>query len=751
MEKYIQETYLEGINNKMSKKTKKVTKNNVSNFLYKDSDVEVSVIIPVYNAADTILNTLESIRKQDISNMEIICVNDGSSDNTLDVLNEQSDIVVKTIENQGPGNARNEGLKMARGRYITFCDADDIMLDGALNYMLALANCSMADIVVGRYKEQVDGLEEKTYNINFTATSEMVNFFAQISCYARLYSREFLLKNQIEFPKMSQGEDRLFLARCYKNSPKVYFTNTDVYLYKRYSGKASLMQDGSIKAFSERLACWDEYYEVCNSIDAGNASKMLNMALFFLAEQWYRISSDNRKEAFSILRKFFENKVCSSGEFKKYFKLSLEDFWNTNSFEEYAAKIVEDAMKSSSLQYKKIYPREKVNAPLISIIIPAYNTDMFISKCLLSVVTQDIEPVEIIVVNDCSTDSTGLLLDIFASYDKRIQHLMGTGNGAGAARNQALKVAKGKYVCFLDSDDYFERKMLSSAFVKCEKDNLDMCVWGGVELDNVSKKVNHNSTMLIKSMVPDAEVFAGTECQYLYNMTNGAPWNKLFRKSFFDNTKVSFMEQTCFNDLYAMFILLASAKRIGVIQEELLVYRVNNKSSLQGAKDKSIEDAFAAFKAVEDRLKADNLFNDTVRLSFSNYVLSCSIFILNTSKSYDSFCKTYDFIKGCDLIASLKPEDIFDYCKVKYDKYLEVMANDREEYIFNHNTIVKESSHVEVKNIYVKDKVDTDYMRYLKECEKSLIETRKSFTYKCGRALTYLPRLLRHILLKKAM
>lgn len=715
-----------------------------------DNRYEVSVIVPVYNAERTIERTLESIRSQGISGIEIVCINDGSVDNSLEVLQKQNDIVVTSVENQGPGHARNVGLSMARGKYIFFCDADDIILPGALKHLLSIAKATMANIVVGRYQEQDEEGNIKVFNINFTDKSEMVNYFAQLTCTSRLYDRNFLKKGKIFFPDMSQGEDRLFLSLCYEQRPSISFTNKDVYAYIKESGKNSLMSDNSVKAFSERLSCWNSFYSVCSQVDMNDTSRMLSSALFFLSEQWNRITSDEREIAFQKLKTFFNGKICSSGEFNSYFKMPIEDFWLVNDFEGYSAKYVENSAKKNGFGSKIVAKKEKVKEPLVTVIIPAFNSEQYITKCLLSVITQKLESMEIICVNDLSTDSTGLILDIFAAYDKRIQCIQGEGRGAGAARNLALKLAKGKYLCFLDSDDFFDEKMLSSSVIKSESEDLDICLWGGVELDNVTKKVRHNSTMLIESMLPD-DIFAGTDCKFLFNMTTGAPWNKLFRRDFFEKTKVSFMEQTCFNDLYAMFVLLSSAKRIGVLREELLTYRVNNKSSLQGAKDKNIEDAFNAFDLIENRLVEDGLLNENLRLSLSNYLLSCSIFILKTSKSYDSFCKTYDYIKNCSLINELDETNVYDYCKEKYLMLEKIKELSREEYLFESKTITNEKVVPEIKYVFVQDKQDAKYLQYLKNCEYSLMEVRKSFSYRLGRIVSFLPRLFRHVLFKKPM
>ena len=98
--------------------------------------------------------------------------------------------------------------------------------------------------------------------------------------------------------------------------------------------------------------------------------------------------------------------------------------------------------------------------PIVSVIIPVYNAEKFLKQCLNSVISQTLKEIEIICVDDGSTDNTNAILKAFSEKDQRITVIHQQNAGAGAARNNGLRRAKGKYLSFLDADDFFEKTML---------------------------------------------------------------------------------------------------------------------------------------------------------------------------------------------------------------------------------------------------------------------------------------------------
>ena len=113
----------------------------------------------------------------------------------------------------------------------------------------------------------------------------------------------------------------------------------------------------------------------------------------------------------------------------------------------------------------------------ISVIVPVYNSEKYLKQCLDSIVGQTFKDIEIICVNDGSTDSSSQILAEYASKDDRFVIINQENGGAGKARNTGLDASRGKYLSFLDSDDFFESTMLEKAYKKIEQDNSDFVVY----------------------------------------------------------------------------------------------------------------------------------------------------------------------------------------------------------------------------------------------------------------------------------
>ena len=140
--------------------------------------------------------------------------------------------------------------------------------------------------------------------------------------------------------------------------------------------------------------------------------------------------------------------------------------------------------------------------PKISVIIPVYNQERFLSKCLDSVLNQDLEDIEIICVDDGSTDSTYSILQSYASKDARVKILRQENKFAGSARNLGLSVASGEYIHFLDSDDYLFPNIYKKIYHTLKENNLEMVKFRAKVLDDETRETQiHNWTELV-SIVP---------------------------------------------------------------------------------------------------------------------------------------------------------------------------------------------------------------------------------------------------------
>jgi glycosyltransferase involved in cell wall biosynthesis len=192
---------------------------------------QISVIIPVYNAEIFLYKCIDSVLKQTYNNFELILVNDGSKDNSLQVCKESSlkDNRVKTInqENQGPGSARNTGLAAATGDYIYFLDSDDFIESNLLETTIKAVEDYKYDMILfGFNKITIQGKNISTIKHNEfdlrnlqQQQEDIAELFMDGGCFAvwdKLFRKEFLIQNNIVFDLKKRGEDIAFMIKSFK-------------------------------------------------------------------------------------------------------------------------------------------------------------------------------------------------------------------------------------------------------------------------------------------------------------------------------------------------------------------------------------------------------------------------------------------------------------------------------------------------------------------------------------------------------
>ena len=214
----------------------------------------------------------------------------------------------------------------------------------------------------------------------------------------------------------------------------------------------------------------------------------------------------------------------------------------------------------------------------LSIVIPMYNVEQYIAQCLDSVYQQDIleEEYEVICVNDASPDRSS---EVVKEYQKKHNNLIlvehEVNSKLGSARNTGLRIAKGRYVWFVDSDDYIARNCLAGLLRDVEQDDLDIAIFG-VQIFEAGKKV------AVLNAYMDDGIYDGMT--YVLKNTsrweNYMPtaWNKVFRKDFLTKNDLYFADKVMFEDTDWSFDVFRIAKRVKGLKDEYYHYRKNPES-----------------------------------------------------------------------------------------------------------------------------------------------------------------------------
>lgn len=281
-----------------------------------------------------------------------------------------------------------------------------------------------------------------------------------------------------------------------------------------------------------------------------------------------------------------------------------------------------------------------------SVVIPVYNSEKYLKKCLNSVINQTLKDIEIICVDDGSTDKSVEILNSFAEKDGRITVLRQENQFAGVARNNGFKNARGKYVVFWDADDYFEPDALSLMYSKCEKEQADICLCAASRFDDEGGKKEIDESFLKKRFLPREKVFSvKTHPEYIFNIASNVPWQRMLRADFIRENNLEFQNLRQANDTYFVMTSMFYAKRITYTEKPLVSYRVNNALSITGRASAQPLCAYESFAAVFERLKNEDM-SDKAWQSFYNKLIPGLLrgLLLQTSESGINL--VYDKIKN---------------------------------------------------------------------------------------------------------
>ena len=247
----------------------------------------------------------------------------------------------------------------------------------------------------------------------------------------------------------------------------------------------------------------------------------------------------------------------------------------------------------------------------ISVIIPVYNVEKYLRECLDSLINQSFKDFEVICIDDGSTDKSYKILEEYSQKDSRIKVLKQEHNGAGAARNLGIEIAKGKYIQFLDSDDYFEPNMLEELYNTAEKFGADMAVCSARKVDeagNIVESGNPHSPIKLE-ICPINKPFSKKDFpKDIFSLFSSAPWNKLYLKSLIADNNLKFQNISSCNDIGFVRIADACAERIVVINKELINYRFNRSGSIANTRAAKTTNLLKAGGYVKDFLVKNNLY-----------------------------------------------------------------------------------------------------------------------------------------------
>lgn len=296
---------------------------------------------------------------------------------------------------------------------------------------------------------------------------------------------------------------------------------------------------------------------------------------------------------------------------------------------------------------------------MISIIIPVYNSEKYIKECLDSLIIQTFSEFEIICVDDGSTDNSYNILQQYKEKDNRISVFKQKNQYAGAARNYGIKKAKGKYLLFLDADDFFCKTLLEELWEKAESRQTEILIFDAHLYDNELKKVVNTEWKAITTDTLEENIYSSKAIsEVVFNFTISAPWNKLFLREFILRNDLWFQCIQRTNDLYFVYASLSYADRISIYNKKLVYYRVNNKLSLQGSTQETPDVFIYALEELKKNLEIRQVW-DIFKESYKKMAVNVCIYNLSNMHKKENFCKLTHILKNkIDNILELSKNNV---------------------------------------------------------------------------------------------
>ena len=633
--------------------------------------------MPIFNDEEYLRESIDSILKQSLKDIEVICVNDGSTDGSLEILNEFSKkydfIKVFTKENEGSGIARNYALTKATGEFIAYLDSDDIFInEKALELMYDSAIMNNA-LMVSANLLGINIKGELVVNRNLERFSEEGIITPQeygipYSFYKNIFDREFLLKHNINFPDLLRGQDPVFLAEIFTLVDKIPTVPVDLYGF-RYPKTGSLLKINTFRKKYDYIKHFKETFDILD--DAG----------------------------FSVMRKNYEVK--------------LFEFINAyhNRYTKEIKDIIYDIFKDdeeilNSIKYIFINPK-------VSVIVPIHNASEFLDDSISSILKQSLKEIELLCVDMASEDDSLDILQDFYQKDSRVRIINQENMDFAAARNRALDDACGDYIYLFGFDEYMARNILKIFYTNAVENNSDLVVSKIVIKDEEEMDYSYHSFDL-ENVFGDVDfdnfTFDYKDAKSYVLNSSFVPCNRLYKKEFLDNyDELRFFTDVAYEDIQFNVNSMLKASRISFVPKFFYRYSQNSNPNDDSSKYNRI---FEICDVVERLLREENHFDEFTEefklfkiTQINKYLMSA-----NSEEYFQRAKKEYSDIDLCKN-HSMMQELLKRYDNVlESDSFIEYKSKDYElrinEYMEKRDILKRETKKLKKENINLKKQIN---------------------------------------------
>ena len=533
-------------------------------------ETQVSIVIPVYNVETYLRQCLDSVLGQTFSNFEVLLVNDGSTDNSGVICQEYARLDSRfkyfEKENGGVSDARNSGLDLVQGDYVTFLDADDFLFEDHLEKLYIATTLSDADIMIGGYS-RFDGSDFYFYKdhfkrdslISFTSTQAIqfldsmldIQFFNFSTACGKLFKRT--LFKELRFPLGRYAENQFIMWKLYLNAERIYAFNGDSYVYRinknGMSSVFSLKHLDYIEALEERIKSTKDLEGIDINLSFNMYCYVLQRILGQLEEHDY---------------------IDEAKEVREKLELAEQEQY----------PFLTDEVKEIEVEN---------GGELISIVVPIYNVENYLRMCLDSIEHQTYSNIEVLLINDGSPDSSGEICQEYVARDSRFRYFEKENGGLSDARNYGIERSNGMYLTFVDSDDWLSLTYVEDLYQAAIRNDADTVVshytiynesdrnyyvhiW-----DDYYEKTCTGEELVLE--LPSLELNG-----YIYITS----WGILFKKELFNN--IRFPKGKVIEDSRTNYKLFFRSNKVAYIHKEIYYHREGIESIGSGVNEKLLTD-----------------------------------------------------------------------------------------------------------------------------------------------------------------
>lgn len=543
--------------------------------------IRVSVIIPVCNGTDYLTRCLESVCNQTLENIEVLCIADSSADDSVSILQSFSRrySFVKIIEQPattGIGAAFNAGLEQAQGEYIAFLDAQGIYCQReTLQNVYACAKAQNAKICGGgiRYADGFIRRNPLIRNLEFDKNQWIAYRDYQECLYypCFLFQRAFILQNNIRFPLSPRSQHLSFLFNAMLSATSFYAMAEPV--YSCYFSNQQCVND--------MLCSIQEVLQLCREHRLGKLyratiQKCLSDECMLKETEASLIQENDFVVTFyqELLKNLDTELLAGQPKVDLQYAKRIAS-WNGRRNLSYVPHPIPsiDSQKAN------------LTVPKVSVVIPVYNTSRYLKECLDSILSQTLSDIEVICIDDGSTDDSGSMLDAYAQADSRVRVIHQHNQGIAASRNTGMQHVRGSYVYFMDSDDILATNAFEELLTFAEERNTDIVFFGAESFFDEqflsTRKTNYKGTLVYSRKAHYPWVASGQEMLVSLSKNDEyyCPiWIQFFRTDFLRNHQLSYFVGIQHEDeLFSMMAILL-AKRVACLDRMYFKRRIRSNS-----------------------------------------------------------------------------------------------------------------------------------------------------------------------------